>query len=53
MALEGIAGHIRRFWEPRMRRALQRWVDDHHGDGLSESVAAAIGAHRDKLFGGL
>lgn len=34
-ALEGIALHIRRFWEPRMRRALRAHVAD----------AAALGEH--------
>jgi formate dehydrogenase subunit delta len=53
VALESIAGHIRRFWEPRMRRALLRWVDEHHGEGLTDSVQAAIGAHREKLSSGL
>jgi len=50
--LEGIAGHLKRFWDPRMRRDLLRWVDEHGGDGLKDSVRAAIGAHRDKLLVG-
>lgn len=53
VALEGIAGHLKRFWDPRMRRDLLRWVDEHHGEGLKDSVRAAIGAHRDKLLGGV
>jgi formate dehydrogenase subunit delta len=51
--LENVAGHLRRFWDPRMRREILRWVDDHHGEGLKESVRAAIDAHRDKLLGGV
>lgn len=51
--LEGVAGHLKRFWDPRMRRELLRWVDDHHGEGLKDSVRAAIDAHRDKLLGGV
>ena len=35
------------------RRDLLRWVDEHGGDGLKDSVRAAIGAHRDKLTGGV
>ncbi|MEF7612933.1 formate dehydrogenase subunit delta [Aquincola sp. MAHUQ-54] len=27
-ALEGVAQHIQKFWEPRMRRALQAHIDD-------------------------
>ena len=47
--LEGVAGHLKRFWDPRMRREILRWVDEHQGEGLKESVRAAIVAHRDKL----
>jgi formate dehydrogenase subunit delta len=53
VALEGVAGHLRRFWDPRMRRELLRWVDEHHGEGLKDSVRDAIAAHRDKLLGGV
>ena len=49
LAIEGVAGHLKRFWEPRMRREIIRWVDEHGGDGLSETVISAIRAHRDKL----
>ena len=51
--LESIAGHIKRFWDPRMRRELLRWADEHHGEGFKDSVRAAIAAHRDKLLGGV
>jgi formate dehydrogenase subunit delta len=51
--LEGVAGHLKRFWDPRMRRELLRWVDEHHGEGLKDSVRAAIDTHRDKLLGGV
>jgi formate dehydrogenase subunit delta len=53
VALEAVAGHLRRFWDPRMRRELLRWVDEHHGEGLKDSVRDAIAAHRDKLVGGV
>jgi formate dehydrogenase subunit delta len=49
VALEGIAGHLKRFWDPRMRRELLRFVDEHNGDGLKESALAAIRANREKL----
>jgi formate dehydrogenase subunit delta len=51
--LESVAGHLKRFWDPRMRRELLRWVDEHHGEGLKDTVRAAIDAHRDKLLGGV
>ncbi len=53
VALEGIAGHLRRFWDPRMRRDLLRWQDEHAGEGLRDSVRDAIAAHRDQLMGGV
>ena len=46
---EGIAGHIRRFWDPRMRRALLSHIDEQQGDGCKPSVLAAIAANRDNL----
>jgi len=48
-AIEGVTEHIRRFWEPRMRRELLRWVAEHDGQGLTELVLAAIRANREKL----
>ena len=53
VVLEGVAGHLKRFWDPRMRRELLRWQDEHQGEGLKETVRAAIEAHRDKLMGGV
>lgn len=53
LMLEGVAGHIRRFWDPRMRRELLRWQDEHGGEGMRDSVRDAIAAHREKLQGGL
>lgn len=49
-ALADIAGHIKRFWEPRMRRALLAHVDaTDGGEGLDEIVRTAVARHRDKL----
>ena len=48
-ALEGIAQHIRKFWEPRMRRELLAHVDGGGSAGLSEMVAEAIARHRGEL----
>lgn len=49
-AMEGVAGHLKRFWDPRMRRELVQWVDEHDGEGLSELAAAAIKANRSRLL---
>lgn len=49
-ALTGIAEHIRKFWEPRMRRALLTELDGAHDDaGFSEIVRAALTQHRAAL----
>ncbi|MBR7953598.1 formate dehydrogenase subunit delta [Burkholderia cenocepacia] len=51
-ALTGIAEHIRRFWEPRMRRALLAALDDpssEAGQRATPIVRDAIAAHRASL----
>ncbi len=48
-ALNGVATHIKRFWEPRMRRALAAHVDEHGGDGLTPLVREALTLHRSVL----
>lgn len=48
-AIEGIALHIQRFWEPRMRRALLAGVDAGEAGALSEIVRTAIDTHRAQL----
>ena len=49
VALEGIAGHIKRFWDPRMRREIFAHVDATSGEGLSELVLTALQTHRKEL----
>lgn len=49
-AFEGVAGHIHRFWDPRMRRALFQWVDAQGGQGLSPLVLKALEANRQRLL---
>lgn len=50
-AQAGIADHIRRFWEPRMRRTLLAALDDGRAreEGLSEIVETALKLHREAL----
>jgi len=48
-AVEGIASHLKRFWEPRMRRALLGHVDADAGAGLLGIVQEAVGRHRRML----
>jgi formate dehydrogenase subunit delta len=48
-ARAGVADHLRRFWDPRMRRELLAWLDE-HGDGeLRPLVREAVAAHRERL----
>ena len=42
LAIEGIVGHITRFWEPRMRRKILAYHADSHGEGLNDLACAAI-----------
>jgi formate dehydrogenase subunit delta len=50
-ALTGIADHIHRFWEPRMRRALLATLDepDAGGIALSPIVNEALVKYREQL----
>ncbi|MHB1327972.1 MAG: formate dehydrogenase subunit delta [Gemmatimonadales bacterium] len=48
--LSGTATHIRRFWDPRMRRALLAHVDETGGVGLDEIVVEALRVHRQELL---
>ncbi|MCJ8057124.1 formate dehydrogenase subunit delta [Shinella curvata] len=38
----GVATHINKFWEPRMRRQLFDLVDNHGGAGLDSLVLQAV-----------
>ena len=40
-ALDGIAGHIKRYWEPRMRKEMMAYINA-GGEGLNEIVREAI-----------
>jgi formate dehydrogenase subunit delta len=41
-ALIDIAGHLNKFWDPRMRRALMQHIDERGGADLKEIVLQAI-----------
>ncbi len=47
-AEQDIASHIKRFWDPRMRKAIVAYADG-SGTELMEIVNAAIKAHRGLL----
>ena len=48
-AMQGVATHIRKFWDPRMRRQLLAHVEQQKGEGLSELVLQALQEHRATL----
>jgi formate dehydrogenase subunit delta len=45
-ALAGIAEHVRKFWEPRMRAQILASLDTGTGVELSDIVRAALMRHR-------
>jgi formate dehydrogenase subunit delta len=48
-AVEDIASHIRRFWDPRMRRAILESLDQQNDQGMSDIVREALSTHRQIL----
>ena len=47
--LAGIAEHLKKFWEPRMRGQILAAVDAGEASGLSEIVLSALTRHRTLL----
>ncbi len=48
-ALAGIADHLKKFWDPRMRQQLLSALDAGTAVGLSSLIVDAIAAHRQYL----
>lgn len=48
-ARSGIATHIRKFWDPRMRREMFSHIDLHQAEGLKPMVLQALQEHRAEL----
>lgn len=51
VAVEGIANHLKRFWDPRMRKQIVHMLDENEDEGLQPLVAEAIRANRERLLG--
>ncbi|WP_353396065.1 formate dehydrogenase subunit delta [Hydrogenophaga sp. 5NK40-0174] len=49
VAVEGVANHIRKFWEPRMRRDLLAWVDANGATDLHPLVAEVVADQRERI----
>ena len=41
-AAKDVAGHLRRYWEPRMRRQMVTYYEERHGAGLSELALRGV-----------
>jgi formate dehydrogenase subunit delta len=48
-AIEGVTGHLGRFWEPRMRRELLHYVDETGGTDLRPLVLEAVTQNKARL----
>ena len=48
-AIDGVANHIRKFWEPRMRHRLAELLDDPSTAGLHPLVRQALEAKPETL----
>jgi len=42
-AAKDVAGHLRRYWEPRMRRQIVSYYEDRSGAGLSDLALRGVG----------
>jgi len=45
-ALQDIAGHIKRSWDPRMRHAILKYMEEQGGSDLKEIVKEALRTHK-------
>jgi formate dehydrogenase subunit delta len=45
-AMRDLAQHVRRFWEPRMRKQLFEHLETGHGEGIDSLVVTALQRHR-------
>jgi formate dehydrogenase subunit delta len=50
-AVSGIADHLRKFWDPRMRAAIVAYLND-GGEGLDPAVREAVAELSEKVAPG-
>ena len=41
-AVNGVSGHLKKFWDPRMRRQIVSYLRDQDGGELSELARAGV-----------
>lgn len=51
VASAGVADHLARFWEKRMRQSLYAYLDSAQGSGLTPLVSEALTRHRERVLG--
>jgi len=49
-AIADVADHLKRFWEPRMRRALLAHLDANGDAELNDMARQAVREHRERLL---
>ncbi|HLS50655.1 MAG TPA: formate dehydrogenase subunit delta [Burkholderiaceae bacterium] len=54
-AIDGVADHIRNFWDPRMRRALLQYLEEHpsgeaDGNRLTPLALEALQQNHERLM---
>ena len=42
-AIDGVCGHLKKFWDPRMRRQIVTYLHEHGGGELNELARAGVG----------
>ena len=48
---QGVAEHLRNFWDPRMRRQILSYADEQEGAGLKQIVLEALRKLRLEIVG--
>ena len=48
---QGVAEHLRNFWDPRMRRQILNYADEQEGAGLKQIVLEALRKLRLEIVG--
>lgn len=48
-AVADLATHLKRFWEPRMRKAFLAHIEQTQGEGLDPIVLEAVSKHMQQL----
>ena len=47
--VQGVANHLKSFWEPRMRRQILAYLDEQNGRDLRPLVVSALQNYRQDL----